>query len=186
MNRWNPDLLEQAWAFAARRHKGQTYGGQAEGERVEYMAHIGSVVTELGWALQGDAGADGGLALQCAALHDTIEDTGTTYAELASTFGTPVADGVQALSKDPAIAGKRAQLEDSLRRILLQPREVWMVKLADRIANLYGPPFYWDDGKILAYQDEAGLILRTLGAASEALAGRLERKIAAYPGFLRA
>ena len=186
MNPWNPDLLEQAWAFAARRHKGQTYGGQVEGERVEYMTHIGSVVTELGWALQDDATADGSLALQCAALHDTIEDTGTTYAELAAAFGGSVADGVQALSKDPAIAGKRAQLEDSLRRILLQPREVWMVKLADRIANLYAPPFYWDNEKILGYQDEAGLILRTLGAASEVLAERLAQKVAAYPSFLRA
>ncbi len=182
---WNPDKLQRAWAFATQRHKGQTYGGLAQGERVEYMTHIGSVVMEVTWALQGDAAADADLALQCAALHDTIEDTSATFEDVEAEFGRDVAQGVLALSKDATLPGKPAQMEDSLRRIRLQPREVWMVKMADRIANLYGPPFYWDNEKILAYQQEARLIHRSLGAASEALATRLAAKIEAYVGFLR-
>lgn len=185
MSPWNPDSLAQAWAFATRQHRGQTYGGQAEGERVEYMSHIGSVVMELAWALQGDATARPDLALRCAVLHDSIEDTGATFDDLSERFGPDVAHGVQALSKDASLPDKAAQMHDSLRRIQLQPREVWMVKLADRIANLYGPPFYWNNQKILAYQEEARLIHRTLGAASPALAARLAEKIEAYPRFLR-
>lgn len=185
MKNWNPELIERAWAFAARRHKGQTYGGRNEGERVEYMTHVGSVVMEVSWALQLDATADADLALQCAALHDTIEDTGASFDELAEQFGRAVAEGVLALSKDASLPDKRSQMDDSLRRIRLQPREVWMVKLADRIANLYAPPFYWDNEKILAYQHEARLIHQALGTANETLATRLARKIEAYPEFLR-
>jgi (p)ppGpp synthase/HD superfamily hydrolase len=185
MNHWNPDKIERAWAFATRQHQGQTYGGQAEGERVEYMTHIGSVMMEASWALQADGTADGDLALQCAVLHDTLEDTGATFEDLETRFGHPVAQGVLALSKDATLPDKASQMQDSLRRIQRQPREVWMVKLADRIANLQAPPFYWKNEKILSYQDESRLIHRTLGAASDKLASRLAEKISAYSGFLR-
>ena len=72
-------------------------------------------------------------------------------------------------------------MTDSLRRILLQPREVWMVKLADRINNLQPPPSHWKDPKIAAYRAEAIQIVEALGPASPYLEGRLRAKIAAYP-----
>jgi len=40
------------------------------------------------------------LAIVCAILHDTIEDTVVTYSELEKEFGEAVANGVMALSKD--------------------------------------------------------------------------------------
>ena len=39
-------------------------------------------------------------AVQVALLHDIIEDTATTYDELAEHFGSKVADGVLALTKN--------------------------------------------------------------------------------------
>lgn len=185
MSTWNPTRIEQAWAYATKQHQGQTYGGQEPGEQVAYMTHIGAVVMELMWALQSEAGADADLALQCAALHDTVEDTGATLDDIRQRFGEAVAHGVGALTKDSSLPGKPAQMADSLRRIRLQPREVWMVKLADRIANLQAPPFYWNDDKIRAYQAEARTILDALGDASAPLAARLGDKIEAYAGFLR-
>lgn len=185
MTHWNPDIYAKAWAFASQHHRGQTYGGSAEGEHIEYINHVASVAMEVTAALQTETGVDGNLALQCALLHDTLEDTAATYESLQAQFGTAVADGVQALSKDPGIKDKDEKMRDSLRRIKLQPREVWMVKLADRIANLYHPPFYWDSRKILAYRDEAQLIHSELGSASAVLAGRLQGKIDDYPKFLR-
>ena len=75
-------------------------------------------------------------------------------------------------------------MADSLARIKEQPREVWMVKLADRITNLQPSPKGWYkiDGKIEAYRNELEKILSELGDASEALAERLREKIGVYPG----
>jgi len=181
----NHDLIDRVWDLASKRHSGQTYGSIVEGERIEYMTHIGRVALETSWALSLDGAADPNLALPCAILHDTIEDTGTSHAELAEAFGSAIADGVLALSKDERLPGKGAQMADSLRRIRLQPREVWMVKLADRIANLGQPPHYWSNEKILAYRDEAVVIREALGTASADLALRLDGRIEAYPRFVR-
>ncbi|MES2040250.1 MAG: HD domain-containing protein [Pseudomonadota bacterium] len=185
MNNWSPDIYEKAWSFSSRQHNGQTYGGKVEGERVEYINHIASVAMEVIWALQSNTTADGALAVQCALLHDTIEDTSASYELLNQEFGLAVADGVQALSKNTSLPTKAEQMRDSLDRIRQQPAEIWMVKMADRITNLYHPPHYWDNEKILAYRDEAQLIHDELLTADFGLAQRLQVKINAYPQFLK-
>jgi (p)ppGpp synthase/HD superfamily hydrolase len=123
------------------------------------------------------------LAVQCALLHDTIEDTGTRHEEVAAAFGPDVADGVAALSKDESVP-KPERMADSLRRIRLQPREIWVVKLADRITNMSEPPAYWTAEKRAAYRAEALDIADALGAASHPLDARLREKIAAYARFI--
>jgi len=72
------------------------------------------------------------------------------------------------------------QLEDYLRRIKQQPREIWMVKLADRITNLQPPPSHWDDRMIERYKEGAELIYKELGVASAYLRDRLRVKIDKY------
>ena len=96
-----------------------------------------------------------------------------------------MADGVQALSKNTSLPTKAEQMRDSLDRIRQQPAEIWMVKMADRITNLYHPPHYWNNEKILAYRDEAQLIHDELLTADFGLAQRLQAKINAYPQFLK-
>jgi (p)ppGpp synthase/HD superfamily hydrolase len=90
-----------------------------------------------------------------------------------------------ALTKDESLPDKTSMMLDSLERIKAQPKEVWMVKMADRISNLYSPPFYWNDRKIMKYAEEAELILNALAPANELLAARLRAKIDAYPSFLK-
>ena len=184
MSTWSPDVFAKAWHFASLCHAGQTHFGPEAGTSFEYLHHVGSVAVELIWALQTTPDADGDLAVQCAVLHDVIEDTGATYDLVAESFGKDVADGVLALSKDPTLP-KAEQMADSLRRIRQQPKEVWIVKMADRIANLDPPPYHWDDAKIEAYRQEAIANHDALHTANEALASRLRDKIDQYERFLR-
>ena len=86
---------------------------------------------------------------------------------------------IQALTKDKSLP-KAEAMADSLARIKKQPQEIWMVKMADRIANLGPPPDYWDVQKILTYRDEAMRIHDELKGANEHLAERLKRKIMDY------
>ncbi len=149
------------------------------GSDLPYLMHLNLVSMEILATLSAEAGHDGDLAMQCALLHDTIEDTDTSYEQIAAIFGVRVADGVLALSKNPDLA-KSQRLADSLERIKTQPIEIWMVKLADRITNLQPPPVYWDRAKIGCYRDEAIEIYTHLHLASPYLAARLAAKIQNY------
>ena len=174
---WSPDLYLAAWNYAAAMHGEQ----KVPGTEWPYIAHVGAVAMEVMSAIARSGGTEKpNLAVQCALLHDVIEDTPASYADVAERFGPAVADGVLALTKDTTLPSKFEQMRDSLERIRLQPREVSMVKLADRITNLQPPPAHWDAAKIAAYRDEAEMILGYLGTADEWLAERLGEKIVGY------
>ncbi len=174
---WNRELYIEASRFAAQAHRGQLIPGSD----LPYLLHLNLVSMEIIAALIAEPGHDGDLAVQCALLHDTIEDTSTNYEQIKSRFGVRVADGVAALSKNPALE-KSKRLLDSLARIQLQPIEIWMVKMADRITNLQPPPHHWTTAKISQYRVEAIEIHTQLQAASPFLALRLAEKIQNYPG----
>jgi (p)ppGpp synthase/HD superfamily hydrolase len=172
---WTQEDYLHALHFAARAHAGQT----SPGSGLPYIVHPVSVAMEVIAALAAEPGRNEVLAVQCALLHDVIEDTSLTYEDLRNEFGAPVAEGVLALSKDPRI-DKESRMADSLARIRLQPAEVWLVKLADRITNLQPPPAHWTPAKIAAYRAEAEQILFSLAEASPYLRARLEAKITGY------
>ncbi len=172
---WEPEIYIKACRFAAIAHHGQILPGSD----LPYLIHLNFVSMEIIAALSVESGHDGDLAVQCALLHDTIEDTDTSYEQIRSSFGIRVADGVQALSKNPDLP-KSQQLIDSLTRIKQQPIEVWMVKLADRITNLQLPPAHWASQKISRYQAEALEIHTHLQKGSPYLASRLAEKIRNY------
>jgi len=183
MKPWSQETYIKAWDFASRVHNGQTYATSQAGESIAYINHIGAVAMEVMWAITQTPTCDGDLAVQCALLHDVIEDTSYTQSDLAALFGQAVAQGVAALSKNPELP-KAEQMADSLQRIRQQPQEIWMVKMADRINNLDDPPFYWENAKKLAYREEARLIYQQLHRANDHLAERLQSKIAAYDQYL--
>ena len=174
MTLWHQDVYAKAYRFAADVHNGQLLPGT----ELPYIVHVTLVAMEIVAAFQYEKDHDAELAVQCALLHDVIEDTATTYGEVREAFGLRVADGVLALSKDDKIE-KTARMADSLRRIRTQSREIWMVKMADRITNLHLPfPSHWNHERIDAYQQEAVAIHGELAESSPYLAERMEALIA--------
>ena len=176
ISNWSQELYIKAYRFAAQAHDGQLYPGTG----LPYLMHLSFVSMEVLGVLSVESGHDGDLAVQCALLHDAIEDTDVTYDLVESNFGVKVADGVLALSKNPEIPKSR-QLANSLQRIKQQPPDIWIVKLADRISNLQPPPPHWTKEKIVRYRDEAIEIHAALKDASPFLAARLVKKIENYP-----
>ncbi len=176
----SPDALQEAWLkawrFAAKAHQGQV----TPGEPFPYLAHLGAVAMEVLCAHQHQPFASPALAIQCALLHDTLEDTATKAEAIEAEFGAQVAAGVRALTKDGSLPKDR-KMSDSLARIRLQPVEIWAVKLADRITNLQPPPSKWTAEKIASYREEAREIHAALAPGHAFLGERLKRKIEAYP-----
>ncbi len=176
---WKQDEYTRAYLFAAEALNANSFPGTD----LPYIVHISLVSMEVMAVLQMEHGLNADLALKCALLHDVIEDAGVTFEDLEATFGTPVAQGVSALSKNPRLE-KSLQIQDSLRRIRRQPNEVWMVKMADRISNLLPPPPNWTRQRAEAYRRDAIKIHDSLKSASAYLADRLAAKIEAYQQFL--
>ena len=176
MSIWNQDNYIKAWNYASSVHNEQL----VPGTDIPYINHIGLVVMEAMAAIAHNNEINSpDLLVLCAVLHDTMEDKHSSYDEIQKEFGIEVANGVRALTKDKKLL-KDEQMIDSLDRIKREPREVWMVKLSDRITNLQPPPKFWDKAKISRYRKEAKMILKELGGANNYLAKRLRVKIEEY------
>lgn len=176
---FDPELYARALDFAARAHGAQTVPGSG----FPYVVHLAKVAAEALRAVAAEPSLDSDLILACALLHDCMEDAGVSFAQVEQGFGVAVAAGVQALTKDAALP-KAERMPDALRRISAQPREVQVVKLADRITNLEPPPPAWGRAKRAAYLVEASSIVAALGGASPFLAQRLRARIARYQAFV--
>lgn len=172
---WTQDAYLRALHFAARAH-----GEQKTPTGLPYLVHVTSVAMEVIAGLRAESGHDEDLAITCALLHDVVEDTTVPLPEIEAAFGSRVAAGVAALTKDSKL-DKPLAMRDSLDRIVAGSAEIALVKLADRITNLAPPPAHWNAAKVAAYRAEAELILDSLGSASDALAARLAQRIASYP-----
>lgn len=170
------DLYKKALDLAARVHGDQ----KVPGSGFPYVVHVAKVAMEVLVSTENEA-LDRNLAVVCALLHDTLEDTrGDPWeleTEIRTRFGDAVANGVRALTKDSTTLDP---MSDSLDRIEGQPREVWLVKLADRITNLEPPPREWTLEKRRSYLAEAKVILERLGSANARVASRLAGKVAEY------
>ena len=166
--------------YAGEKHCDQLVPGTS----ANYLLHIANVTMEVIMAHREEDNFDLDLAMQVAILHDTIEDTDATYDDLSDKFGSRVADGVLALTKDSTLPSKSAKMADSLQRIEAQPIEIAIVKLCDRITNLQKPPSHWPKEKVSSYLTEARLIAATLSGYNHYLNVRIRRKMEEYGNYL--
>lgn len=170
-------------AFALNAHK-----EQKTPHGLPYSMHLLSVASEVIVALGIEPLSfdENNVAIACALLHDVNEDTQVHISKESPIFGHAevIAKGVAALTKDKTLSTKKAQMEDSLKRLKERQNCVALVKLADRITNLGEPPAHWDGAKKAAYVEEARLILEHLGYAHGYLARKLANKIEAYERYM--
>jgi (p)ppGpp synthase/HD superfamily hydrolase len=172
---WSHDLYLKTIRFAAIAHKDQKFIGTD----LPYIIHLISVAMEVMGVIALENIKNPDLAVQCALLHDTLEDTEIQFNDIEKIFGDDVAQGVFALTKNRKL-DQELRMRDSIERIKLQPKEIWIVKLADRITNMKSPPSHWTEDKIINYKLEADYILKSLGSASPFLEQRLKEKIENY------
>ncbi len=173
---------QEAIKFATYKHLEKKQ--KVKGTKLPYVVHLSNVAMELFAAAQHSPDFDLDYAIQVALLHDTVEDTDTTIDEIRNRFGDDIAEGVLAMTKNERLP-KEMQIPDSLARIRKLRKEVWSVKLADRITNLQPPPSTWDNRKIKKYQEDSKLIHHALKDGNEYLAKRLKQVINEYGKYLK-
>jgi GTP pyrophosphokinase len=126
----NLDVLERAYRFSEASHQGQQ---RASGE--PYLSHPLEVAHLLVGFKMDVTTVTAGL------LHDVLEDTQATKAELEREFGKEIAelvDGVTKLGKLAFSSREERQAENFRRMLIAMARDlrVIMIKLADRLHNM--------------------------------------------------
>ena len=133
------DLLLHAYRFSEEAHRGQR---RNSGE--PYITHSVEVAKILA-ELQLDS-----VTVAAGLLHDVVEDTKLTIADVQKEFGRPIADivdGLTKIAKLPTGGSTQERQVESYRKLLLsiaKDARVIIVKLADRLHNMrtleYLPP----------------------------------------------
>ena len=134
VKRYNPAtseaLLNRAYVYAMKAH-----GEQKRASGDPYFSHpleVAAILTDL---KLDDA------TIAAALLHDTIEDTAATRAEIDQMFGKDIGTLVEGLTKLKKLdlVTKEAKQAENLRKLLLAIADdvrVLLVKLADRLHNM--------------------------------------------------
>jgi len=134
----NEELLNRAYVYAMKAH-----GEQKRDSGDPYFSHplqVAAILTDL---KLDDA------TIAAALLHDTIEDTDATRAEIDRLFGHDIGRLVEGLTKlnKLELVSKEAKQAENLRKLLLAIADdvrVLLIKLADRLHNMrtlaYRPP----------------------------------------------
>ncbi len=122
--------LADAYRFSEAAHAGQKR--QSGDPYISHPLAVAEILAE--WHLDGQT-------LMAALLHDVTEDTSVTKDEISDTFGRPVADLVDGVSKLDRIefqSAEDAQAENFRKMLLAMARDVRviLIKLADRLHNM--------------------------------------------------
>src|SRR6202165_36844 len=134
VRRYNPNtneaLLNRAYVYAMKAH-----GEQRRASGDPYFSHPIEVATTLTDLKLDDA------TIAAALLHDTIEDTATTRAEIDGLFGRDIGTLVEGLTKLKKLdlVTKEAKQAENLRKLLLAIADdvrVLLIKVADRLHNM--------------------------------------------------
>ena len=124
------ELLNRAYYFAKEHHKGQI---RKSGE--PFLAHCVEVARLLAQLGLDHTTVAAGL------LHDVIEDTPATYAEVAEKFGDKIAELIAGVTKIDQITyeSREARQAETYRKMLLsmvKDIRVMLIKLSDRLHNM--------------------------------------------------
>jgi len=165
-----------AATFAAERHRDQRRKGKDASPYINHPLALASLLAERG---ERDP-----TVLMAALLHDTVEDTATTFEDIERAFGREVAEVVREVTDDktlPKAERKRLQIEHAAR--LSRPAR--LVKLADKICNLrdmvVSPPAGWPLERRREYFDWAKAVVDRLRGVHPDLEAQFDREYRRKP-----
>ncbi len=169
-NSWNPNILYSALEYASQKHKGQI---RKNAGKTPYIVHPMGVAFIL-WKEANVRDID---VLVAALLHDTLENTNATEAEIEGMFGRRVLSIVKELSNDPSLSSQENK-ERQIEHAPLMSQEAKVVKLADRLYNIRDlqaeTPVNWSKEDVQRYFSWAAKLLEAFGGTDKRLESALK------------
>ncbi len=154
-----------ATKFAAEKHSTQRRKNKDATPYINHSIEVAEHLASVGGIQDEDI-------LIAALLHDTIEDTDTSFEEIAGLFGERVASIVSECTDDKSLI----QVERKRLQIVNAPKkspEAKCVKIADKTCNLMSiledPPIGWDTHRQQEYFEWADQVIQGLLGVNEQL-----------------
>lgn len=139
-------MLQLAIKYATDQHKHQVRKNSTSDPYIVHPLNVMAILI--------DCGVTNNDVLCAAVLHDTIEDTDTTYKNLSELFGNNIAEIVAECTDNKSlnkVLRKKAQIEHSTH----MSDGAKLVKLADKYSNIstlyFDPPLKWSKEEIDGY-----------------------------------
>lgn len=158
-------LILQAASFAAEKHKSQRRRNKEASPYINHPIAVAEILWQVGQVRDIPV-------LVAAILHDTIEDTETSPAEIETLFGPQILKLVQEVSDDknkPKLERKRLQIESTPHKT----HGAKLIKLGDKISNIHditeSPPASWSLERKLNYLDWTEQVIAGLRGTNAAL-----------------
>lgn len=169
-------LLLRACAVATQAHAHQWRKGA---QALPYMCHP----LQVAYLLAHEGGVQCVEILCAALLHDVLEDTTLTAAELETEFGVEISTLVQAVTDDKTLSRPEQQAAQIAHAPHL-PYGAQLIKLADKISNiqdiLSDPPTTWDRHRQAAYVAFAQAVVTGLRALDSPLLAYFDALVAEF------
>lgn len=170
-------IILKALAFAAHKHRDQRRKNCEASPYINHPIMLANILVNEGNVYDS--------AVICAALlHDTLEDTESTFGELTEQFGKTIAHIVLEVTLDmtqPMKVRKQEEI-DRMEKVSPQAR---LVKLADKICNLRdvsaSPPVGWSLQRRKEYFDHAQEVIEKLRGTHPELEGIFDTVLTLRP-----
>ncbi|MCH9674926.1 MAG: HD domain-containing protein [Gammaproteobacteria bacterium] len=147
--------LLEVLAFSSDRHRNQTRKDSDASPYINHPIEVARTLVSIG-------SVEDINVIAAALLHDTVEDTTTTEAELESLFGAAISSIVAEVTDDQSLRSderKRLQIENTP----TASHEAKLVKLGDKIANvtdvMRAPPSHWSTARRREYVEWAQRVI---------------------------
>src|SRR5215210_7565453 len=158
-------LLLDALRFAAARHRDQRRKGKESSPYINHPIDVAHLLATVGGVTDVEI-------LVAAVLHDTVEDTHTTPAELEELFGPAVRRLVEEMTDDKRLSKAERKRLQIVHAPHISPRAK-LIKIADKICNVRdiaaSPPIDWTVERRAEYFDWAERVVDGVRGTSEML-----------------
>lgn len=173
-------MILKAANFAAKKHARQRRKDEDGSPYINHPIQVAEILWRVGNVRDTEV-------LAAAILHDTLEDTNTTYVELAEAFGQSIANIVSEVSDDKSLPKQmRKDLQEEHAPLI--STQARLVKLADKIANLadicFHPPAGWSLDRKVEYLHWAGRVVAGMRSTNAGLEAEFDRVYSEAENYL--
>ncbi len=159
------NIIFKALSFAALKHRDHRRKDVVASPYINHPIDLINVLVNEGNVTDSDV-------IVAAILHDTVEDTDTSFEELEAAFSQPIADIVRELTDDKRLR-KEKRKQQQIDKAAHASDQAKHVKLADKICNIRdmcaAPPAGWDLERRREYFDWSLAVVNQLRGTHEQL-----------------